>query len=210
MAFASRTMSETERRYAQIEKEALSLTWACERFRQYVLGLTFELVSDNKPLVALLTSTRMSDVPPRILRFRVKLSRFQFTLKYCPGTDDTLSAADALSRAAMETPGVMTEEEIEDIEENVACVVETLNISDSRLQEVKDATAADPTFQKLMRWTFEGWPRKVPGEVKRCKPFAAEFSVENGILLRGEQIAIPVVLRREYLDLHCMRAIKEL
>ena len=38
VAYASRSMSPTERRYAQIEKEALAITWACGKFSNYVLG----------------------------------------------------------------------------------------------------------------------------------------------------------------------------
>ncbi len=49
MAYASRAMSEAERHYAQIEKEALAATWACEKFSAYLLGLTFAIESDHKP-----------------------------------------------------------------------------------------------------------------------------------------------------------------
>ena len=39
--YASRAMTETKGRYAQIEKEALASTWACERFAEYILGIKF-------------------------------------------------------------------------------------------------------------------------------------------------------------------------
>ena len=38
VAYDSRAMTETEGRYAQIEKEALAVTWACEKFATYILG----------------------------------------------------------------------------------------------------------------------------------------------------------------------------
>ena len=45
VAYASRAMSPTEQRYAQIEKEALGITWASERFADYLIGLKFHIVS---------------------------------------------------------------------------------------------------------------------------------------------------------------------
>ena len=54
VAYASRAMSETETRYAQIEKEALAITWACEKFSTYILGKHISIETDHKPLVPLL------------------------------------------------------------------------------------------------------------------------------------------------------------
>ena len=67
IAYASRSMTETECRYAQIEKEALATTWACERFSNYILGREFLIESDHKLLIPLLTSKALDNLPPRVL-----------------------------------------------------------------------------------------------------------------------------------------------
>lgn len=43
VSYASRSLSDVERRYSQTEKEALGLVWACERFHQYLYGIDFNL-----------------------------------------------------------------------------------------------------------------------------------------------------------------------
>eukprot|EP00731_Ephydatia_muelleri_P004755 Em0002g931a len=65
VAFASRSMTETEFRYVQIE-EALAVTWACEKFRDYILGRNFDIETDHKPLVPLLSSKQLDSLPPQI------------------------------------------------------------------------------------------------------------------------------------------------
>ena len=76
VAYVSRSMMETERRYAQIEKEALAVTRACEKFADYILGRNFYIESDHKPLIPLLSSKHLDRLPPRVLQFRLRLARF--------------------------------------------------------------------------------------------------------------------------------------
>jgi hypothetical protein len=52
-AYASRSMSDTEMRYAQIEEEALAITWACEQFSNYLIGTKFKLETANAGLLFL-------------------------------------------------------------------------------------------------------------------------------------------------------------
>ena len=64
--------------YAQIEKEALATTWACERFSDYILGKQITIETHHKPLVPLLSTKHLDAVLPRVLRFRLWLMRFDF------------------------------------------------------------------------------------------------------------------------------------
>ena len=73
VAYASRAMSPTEQRYAQIEKEVLGITWASDRFADYLIGLEFHIETDHKPLVPLRSSRNHEDLPARVQRFRMRI-----------------------------------------------------------------------------------------------------------------------------------------
>ena len=57
-------MTETERQYAQIEKEALAIMCSCKKFSDYILGSKFEIETDHEPVVPLLSSKHLNDLPP--------------------------------------------------------------------------------------------------------------------------------------------------
>lgn len=54
VAYASRSLTATEQRYAQVKKEALGLTWACGRFRSFLIGKHFQMETNHKLLLSLL------------------------------------------------------------------------------------------------------------------------------------------------------------
>ena len=86
--FISRALTSVEYRYAQIEKEALALTWACERFSDYIVGKSIIAETDHKPLVPLLTTRTLDEVPPRVQRLRMRLIRCHFKeVNHVPGKE---------------------------------------------------------------------------------------------------------------------------
>jgi len=100
--YASRAMTEIEQRYANIEKELLSIVFALERFHTYVYarqGLTVQ--TDHQPLIAI-SKKALASVPKRLQRMLLLLQKYSFDLVYVPGSKlilaDTLSRASALMR----------------------------------------------------------------------------------------------------------------
>ena len=102
VAFASRTLTKSERKYAQIEKECLASTWACDKFDRYLVGLkTFSVVTDHKPLIPLINTKNLSETPLRCQRMLMRLVCFHVKAKYVPGKD--MLVADTLSRSPVST-----------------------------------------------------------------------------------------------------------
>ena len=54
IAFAAKSLSDTERNYSQVEREALSIVFGVKKFHQYIYGRKFDLVTDHKPLLVIL------------------------------------------------------------------------------------------------------------------------------------------------------------
>ena len=78
-------MTEAEQNYAQIEKEALATVWACEKFFLCILGKQILIEPDYKPLIPLLGHKFLDNLPARVLRFWLRLMRFDYSIEHTPG-----------------------------------------------------------------------------------------------------------------------------
>ena len=91
--FASHALSAVEQRYSQTEREALSITWACEHFHIYIFGAPFTVFTDHKPLTSIFNNTR-SQLSARIERWVLRTQPYDMTVIYRPGHENP---ADYLS-----------------------------------------------------------------------------------------------------------------
>ena len=146
VSFMLRTMSPTETRYAQIEKKALALTWVCERSWEYIVGKSISGETDHKPLVPLLSTHTLDQLPPRIQRFRMRLMRFHFKeIKHVPGKK--LYIADALSRLQTRNQTVKSTIDDDEMHAHIGSVILSLPASDTPLQQIMEAQ--DPVCRQI-------------------------------------------------------------
>jgi len=200
VAFISRSMTPTEQRYAQIEKEALAFTWACERLSDYLIGLPFHIHTDHKPLVPLFSSKHLEELPIRVQRFRLRMMRFLFSISHVPGKD--LIIADALSRAPVADPTSADELLQQEANVFINVALQSIPATEERIEEIRELQLRDPVCQLIAEYCQSGWPNKhsLPDSVKPYLPVAAELSETNNLLMRGSRIMIPPPLRREMLN----------
>jgi len=199
VAYTSRTLTETEKRYAQIEKEALALTWVCERFNDYVLGVEFTLRTDHKPLVELLGKKPIYDLTARLQRFRMRLMKYKFNIVHIPGKEFFIP--DNLSR----DPMANTEPDTDILEEEqlfLNSIIGKIPAKPQYLVNVLTKQKEDPVCEKLKEYITNGWPEKktLSSHLLTYWRVKDELTLQNEMLLKGERLIIPRVSRRDTIE----------
>ena len=193
IAFASRTLSPSERNYAQIEKEALSLVFGVKKFHQYLYGRHFNLITDHKPLTAILGPKKgvPSLAAARMQRWALLLSAYTYSISYKP--TDLHSNADGLSRLPLPTT---TEKDSVDSIFNMG-QIQSLPVTASDIQK---ATRSDRTLSKVFQHVRGGWPKEVQKELEPYKSRQDEIVLEGGCLMWGIRVIIPEHLQQKVLQ----------
>ncbi|XP_038121457.1 uncharacterized protein K02A2.6-like [Culex quinquefasciatus] len=190
VSYASKSLTETERRYAQTEKEALALVWSVERFKIYLLGIRFELETDHKPLEAIFSP----DSSPclRIERWVLRLQAFSYKVVYRKGKSNI---ADPLSRLSVPTE---TDPFDSDSEIYVRNVLELAAID---LGEVEKVATEDLELIELRNCLDRGIWNYSSEHVKPYYAFRQELGKVGDLVVRGSRLVVPRSLRQRMLQL---------
>jgi len=141
IAYTSSAMNETQKRYAQIEKEMLAIVHCCKKFHQYIFGKTVKVESDHKPLQAIFTKPLLA-APMRLQTMLVRLPPYDLHVQYKPGTD--IPIGDALSRANL--PETERDEEL-----IMVNMMEFVAVTPTRYQDFQRRTADCSTTEYEIR-----------------------------------------------------------
>ncbi len=211
VAYASRALTDTETRYAQIEKELLAVVYGMEKFHQFTYGRPVDVQSDHKPLETIVRKPLQS-APKRLQRMLLRLQCYDINLTYRPGNQ--MELADTLSRAPL--PGVLA-----DAEQVTVNMLDHLPIAQTRIDEIRDQVKLDSDLQQVYDIIWHGWPEQMKDSPEAAKPYfhcRDELTIQDGIIFRGERVVIPKVLRKDLLvQLHashigtegCLRRARE-
>lgn len=145
IAFASRTLNESEQKYSTIERELLSIVWACKYFRPYLFGRKFTIYCDHRPLIYLF---KLREPNSKLVRWRLKLEEFDYDIVYKKGKLNT--NADALSRVTINP--LETESVINNPGEVNNDILEYLrNLSENPIQNNPEPTTPKSPKTKILQ-----------------------------------------------------------
>ncbi|XP_041360605.1 uncharacterized protein LOC121376884 [Gigantopelta aegis] len=98
VAFMSRTLQGSELHYPPLEKEATAIIEAVRKWRHFLAGRHFTLVTDQRSVAFMLDNRKRSKIKNnKIQDWRIELASFCYTVKYRPGKDNV--APDSFTRA---------------------------------------------------------------------------------------------------------------
>ena len=187
IVFASRSLSSTEPKYAQLDKEGLAIIYGVKKFHDYIFGKKFTITSEHKPLQHLFAENwPISQLASaRIQCWALSLSAYEYTIAYKSG--DQHANADSLSRLPLPEQPAQIEQPAD-----IVLLLETLQASPMTANNIRRWTDKDPQLSRIRNLVQHGWK---DGEEDMMKPFnrrSEELSVQDGCVLWECRVVVPI------------------
>lgn len=191
VAFASRTLTVTERKYSTVEKEALACVWAVEKWRTYLWGRRFTLRTDHQALTTLLSTKGLGRAGMRVARWSARLLCFDYDVVYRPGSQNY--TADCLSRLPLPVLADPTLDAEPDMVAQISATLSALPLAD-----FDSACSSCPELSALREQIDKTWPpcgKTLNDVLLPYHKIRDELSVKDNYVLRGSRLIVPIILR---------------
>ncbi len=191
VAFASRATKDEERRYPQLDLEALAIDFGLRRFRLYVVGAPKinTVVTDHKPLISIFANSRTGST--RTDRIKLRHQDINYTVIWRNGKNNP---ADYLSRHATPFSKIPRSWTLETSEfEKTVWFLQYGPYTESiSMQRIIEETSKDPTLIKLDQQIKKGFIPKSLTDLSPYRKFFDELSISDvGLILKGDKIILP-------------------
>ena len=198
IAFASKSLSEAEQRYSNIERELLGVVWAIQHFNHYTFANKINIISDHKPLQPLFSGKALTSCSPRTARLLLKVIDRDVMFFYQQGP--SMHLADPLSRLSTHNIEDGNKEEVQGLKVNICDITSVKNVT---LDQFKEHTGMDEDFKLLKMYVMHGWPSAQQDCVEQLRSyytFKEEISFIDGLLFKGNRVIVPKALRNKTLE----------
>lgn len=188
IACASKSLTETEKRYPQTQKEALSVVWAAERFRFYLLGIKFTIWTDGEANEYLFNEGHRLGKRSitRAEAWTLRLLPFDFTIKRVKGSENI---ADACSRLISES---QNNDQFDPCYSDHILFITDDSLSNLTYEEIAEYSASDPTLLKVRAALGNNlWS----DELKPYHAVKRELFVVGDVIIFRNKYIVPSVLR---------------
>ena len=197
IAFASSTLTEVQRNYSQLEKEAFSIIFGLKRFHQYLCGNSFTILTDHRPLLTLFGPhcSVPAHTASRLQRWALILASYHYKIEY----RSTTAHADADSMSRLPLPQTWCPKS-----EHVECYFfEAGVVTNVTAEMIKKKTQVDPVLSLVYRYIQSGWPSVVDADMIPYKNRSDQLTIHHGCILWGVRVVVPPSLRSAMLtELH--------
>ena len=184
ITYISRSLSQTESKYSITEKEALSVVWCVEKLHHYLYGKKFILSVDHQPLRYIFNPR--AKLSARIARWQLKLQAYNFDIRHIKGS---CNIADFLSRIKY------NEQTADDEDANlyVNFITHESIPKSMTLEQIRVESEKDEIIIALRNAIKENkWYNNI---VKPYESMKNELCENNGVILRGNRIVLPLSLQ---------------
>ena len=181
VAFTSKTLTDAECRYTNIEREMLAVVFGAERFCTYVYGQSFTIESDHK-LHESISRKNLADMPAWLQCMMLCLQGYDLTIHYCPGEEMVIP--DILSQFSP-WPGPDLPLDI---------TIHHAHIMPGHKEAFQQALISNPEMQALADLIITCWPKdikEVPCPLCPYWQHRETLTIEDSLVLQGEALIIP-------------------